>query len=760
MRYFRIFLNTIAVVVLSLLSAGNLYSQADVEVCVNDDYSGSDQSNPRLAVSASGEIMIVWTDKRYSYAYIFSQILDSSVIILGYNQQVNDDYSIIPHVEPAITASGDNFTTVWTDYRNGDYPYAPDIYLASLDSAVVGENKLVTVVPPEMQCESPDIGIYRNGNRVVVWSDYRYNNWDIFGQRMDAEGELIGNPFRINDDYGNNPQHSPRVAMFPNDGFVVVWYDNRNGDDDIYYQRYDSSATKVGSNVRVNSDNTEIKQAFPAVAADGNGRFYIAWIDWINGDYPQNPDVYWKRYDSSGTVIGSATRVNGNDYSRAQKQVNLCADNIGSVCIVWADSNYGQWDVIGQIYDPNGDVSGGNFRIHADTTGKQLQPDVATDGYRFYFTWADSRNGDFDIYAGKMLYNDPVLVAIPNNIEFNMEEGGAFPEPASVLLDNSGFGSLSWNAVPYDDWYNITPTTGSTPDTVGISITNDSLPQGTYISTIRLIDLTCNDSSQVISVSLNVTEPSISYGPDTVQFFSTNAMPGGLGVMPVYLYLMDSACGGYIPISHDTSTTTLDSIAANFSSLPSFVDYFVNVNSSGIGELGFRINEQMINDSIIPAGNYHLGNLFFTAGDIETFNTIDSGSSDSSGVYILTPSLNKRIPTIVTGNLIVSQPTSVDDDNRPLVPEQPRLEQNYPNPFNAATSVELYLPRTIDITVGIYNLLGQPVCILHDGNLSQGDHVLKWDGRLENGSTAPSGIYYCRMVSGNEILVCKMVLLR
>lgn len=342
-----------------------------------------------------------------------------------------------------------------------------------------------------------------------------------------------------------------------------------------------------------------------------------------------------------------------------------------------------------------------------------------------------------------------------------MDAGGSLPTPAVVILENAGYGALNWVALPGADWIGVNPSVGVTPDTTEVSITIDTLLCGTYYANIRLIDLDHDDSSQIVTVTLHVTEPITEISPDTVQFFNTNAAPLGIGVMPVYIYLIDSASGGYIPIGYDTSTAALDSIIINPPSLPSFVDCYANVTSTGMGELGFRINQSMISDSIITPGNYHIANLFFTAGTVEVSNPVDTMSSDSSGSYILGPDLIKRVPTIIGGNLVIGEPTSVtDNDNSGIISEQPTLGQNHPNPFNASTSIELSLPRAMVVSIDIYNILGQRVYILHDGNLSHGDHTLSWDGQLQTGLPAPSGIYFCRMSAGNNSLVRKMVLLR
>ena len=74
-----------------------------------------------------------------------------------------------------------------------------------------------------------------------------------------------------------------------------------------------------------------------------------------------------------------------------------------------------------------------------------------------------------------------------------------------------------------------------------------------------------------------------------------------------------------------------------------------------------------------------------------------------------------------------------------VLPESYELAA-YPNPFNAHTSVRLDLPRSSMLRVTIYNIRGEEVAVLHDGNLDGGSHILDW-----NASAAASGIYFCRM---------------
>ena len=94
---------------------------------------------------------------------------------------------------------------------------------------------------------------------------------------------------------------------------------------------------------------------------------------------------------------------------------------------------------------------------------------------------------------------------------------------------------------------------------------------------------------------------------------------------------------------------------------------------------------------------------------------------------------------------------------------QPRayaLSQNYPNPFNPSTTISYVLPAGGPVEMKIYNVKGQLVRILVDGDQSAGSHSIQWDGRTDGGLTAASGIYFYRLTSGNWSHTRKMVLMK
>ncbi len=89
------------------------------------------------------------------------------------------------------------------------------------------------------------------------------------------------------------------------------------------------------------------------------------------------------------------------------------------------------------------------------------------------------------------------------------------------------------------------------------------------------------------------------------------------------------------------------------------------------------------------------------------------------------------------------------DDASPVfdVPASTALDlgQPYPNPFTPSTSLALSIRQDSRIRLVICNARGHLIRTLHDGILTAGNHVMKWDGRMDNGRTAPSGLYLARI---------------
>jgi hypothetical protein len=90
-----------------------------------------------------------------------------------------------------------------------------------------------------------------------------------------------------------------------------------------------------------------------------------------------------------------------------------------------------------------------------------------------------------------------------------------------------------------------------------------------------------------------------------------------------------------------------------------------------------------------------------------------------------------------------------------VTPEEYSLEQNYPNPFNPSTSIKFSLPETADVSLVIYNALGQKVTELVNGKLEAGKYSYQWDA-----SDVATGMYIYELRASNFVSVKKMILIK
>jgi hypothetical protein len=99
-------------------------------------------------------------------------------------------------------------------------------------------------------------------------------------------------------------------------------------------------------------------------------------------------------------------------------------------------------------------------------------------------------------------------------------------------------------------------------------------------------------------------------------------------------------------------------------------------------------------------------------------------------------------------------------DEEKALPSDFALFQNYPNPFNPGTNIEFLLPKSGQVKIEIFNILGQKVRTLVDQHLKAGHKVVVWDGRDDWGKEVSSGIYFYQIKALEFSQTKKMVLLR
>jgi len=99
--------------------------------------------------------------------------------------------------------------------------------------------------------------------------------------------------------------------------------------------------------------------------------------------------------------------------------------------------------------------------------------------------------------------------------------------------------------------------------------------------------------------------------------------------------------------------------------------------------------------------------------------------------------------------------TLVSVKSHGTVPGSFALSQNYPNPFNPSTVINFTIPEAGNVTLKVYNVLGQEVATLMDGFKAAQTYQVKFDG-----SNLSTGVYFYTLKTGDQSITKKMLLLK
>jgi len=173
---------------------------------------------------------------------------------------------------------------------------------------------------------------------------------------------------------------------------------------------------------------------------------------------------------------------------------------------------------------------------------------------------------------------------------------------------------------------------------------------------------------------------------------------------------------------------------------------------------GVMINSHTLEDGStrVLAVNMNGGLLSFSAdGFITVPVTINAGRGervkvDISGVQLIGQD-GQNIPVHAKGDGSVALE---------LIPMQYALYQNFPNPFNPVTEIQFDVPDVSAVDLVVYNLMGQQVRRLVNGEIQAGYHRVVWDGLNDRGEPVSTGVYIYSLTSPSFHNTKKMVLLK
>jgi subtilisin-like proprotein convertase family protein len=252
--------------------------------------------SPSVAISGS-IVHLVWTDYRHVFSEIYYKRSNDTGATWGSDTRLTFDSTT--HSEyPSVSASGQNAHIVWSDERNGIN--GEIYYKRSTDSGINWDiDARLTNNPANsdyLSCSVSGVLVH------AVWQDERDGNKEIYYKRSTDAGITWGTDTRLTNNTSVSEYQSSACS-----GQVIhiVWEDERDLNKEIYYKRSNDGGMTWETDMRLTS-NSSIS-SFSSVAVLGTD-VHVAWYDQRDG----NPEIYYKGYKSGNTSVINVNRNNLN----------------------------------------------------------------------------------------------------------------------------------------------------------------------------------------------------------------------------------------------------------------------------------------------------------------------------------------------------------------------------------------------------------------------------------------------------------------
>jgi FlgD Ig-like domain len=214
----------------------------------------------------------------------------------------------------------------------------------------------------------------------------------------------------------------------------------------------------------------------------------------------------------------------------------------------------------------------------------------------------------------------------------------------------------------------------------------------------------------------------------------------------------------------------IESSNFSFNELPSYEVIDVIDIPANVTEIGVFQDETCVGAVTVPEPNIQI--LVYTQAVAR--DEIPLSLKVITGRSLVSPVINYNVfnentdlfepGSIVAGHqkssIIMLGNIGEPEENETPSIDDLKLHGNYPNPFNPTTNISFSLPADQDIELVVYNMKGQLVRKLVQGQFTSGVHSVTWDGKDDNSKNVGSGLYFYKLITTDQEISKKMLLLK
>ncbi|MFQ5884718.1 MAG: hypothetical protein ACE5IO_06425 [Thermoplasmata archaeon] len=359
------------------------------EYAIAPQTSGTNQSNPSLVVSSSGNVYVAWDEEIDGFSEIFVARSTNQGKSFAFPIQLTNSGGQSNQTNPVLGLDSNGVLLVaWEDRTDGD----SDIFAGKMDPWNTFTSGQASDGPASTDQINPSLVVDSLDTVHIAWEDLRTER-DIRASSASVGTLAFGASVRVDDDPGSAWQHEPSMAIDADDNIYVAWYDRRDVDPIIYLSKSSDGGASYNANIPVENGAAQGPQFEPDITVSG-GRIYVIWQDGRSG---LSRDIYFASAPTATLAFGGGVRVNSGTNPSNQRSPNVYVEEDGTIHAVWQDFR----DTVYDVYYANSTDVGSSFADEkannnpGDATLEKGNPKIAVNAQGvIYIVWENQMADD------------------------------------------------------------------------------------------------------------------------------------------------------------------------------------------------------------------------------------------------------------------------------------------------------------------------------------------------------------------------------